>query len=959
MPRIAYLSWPAHEITGGIKMAFRHVEALRALGFAACIATADAKPPVWFQTTAPVIALQALSRSDDILVFPENDAALLAAFASWSNPKVVFCQNQFQVYRGLDGKEDYRAYGVRHVICPGEYSAAICRRRLPRSKLFVVPYPLDCSLFQPSEPKELRIAFAPRKRAHEALVIRDLFRAENPGFRAIPWVEIAQLPERDVAKVLGESALYLSLLRFEAFGLSALEALACGCVVAGFTGLGGREYANATTGFWAPEDDCIACVDQLTLATRLVVEGGERYRSTMAAGIKTAEQYHRGRFETHLKACWDTILQSEAPKLLGMQRLRAGEHEEAACHFREVLRTQPDDAYSLHALGVLAHRTNQSATAIDYLRQAIAADPEAGEIHYNLGTAYHYLGRLDEAVASYQEALRLEPSHAQACSNLGLALNDLGRPIQALPHLRRAVDLHPAYAEAHNNLGLTLAAHAQWDEAVASYRQALQLKPAYAEAHHNLGSALAAQGKPAEAAANYAQVVRLKPQSAAAHYILAVALAQLGNLAAASAAYREVIRLEPDHVEAHNDLGVIANKAGKFDEAVAHFQQVVQLRPDHVAALNNLSYVLTEQGKHEQAAILIAQALSHCPTSPHALTNRGIIFWNQGNLPQAKENFEQALRHDPHFAHAYNNLGLVLRHLGQITEALACYDRAIALDPDYVAAHVNRAHLWLLMGKWDVGWQEYEWRWRQPHYTDTLNRPHWDGAPLAGRTILLHTEQGLGDTLQFIRYAPLVKQHGGTVIVSCPKALAALLASVPGIDRLVHPGSALPDCHVHASVMSLPRILGTSYDNVPAPLSYLRADPRLVEQWRNDLRLAGTFNVGIAWQGNPKFTDDRFRSIPLGCFAPLAKVDGIRLFSLQKGYGVEQLAAARQQFPITELGSRLDTTAGAFMDTAAVMMNLDLVVSSDTVIPHLAGAARCADLARGVARAGLALVAGS
>jgi hypothetical protein len=289
-------------------MAFRHVEALRDLGFSACIATADAAPPAWFKTTAPVVSLNDLSPSEDVLVLPENNSGLLKSFASWPKLKVVFCQNQYQIYRGLAGREDYGEYGVQHVICTGNLAAAVCRRRLPRATILMLPYPIDTRLFHARSPKKMQIAYSPRKRAQEAAFIFDLYRAENPSYRAIPWVRIDQMSESQVAGVLAESALYLSLQRFESFGLSALEALACGCLTAGFTGFGGRDYATAGNGFWAPEDDCLACVDRLAEATRLLIEGGERCRAVTADGIDTANRYGYDPFKIRLRNCWNTIL---------------------------------------------------------------------------------------------------------------------------------------------------------------------------------------------------------------------------------------------------------------------------------------------------------------------------------------------------------------------------------------------------------------------------------------------------------------------------------------------------------------------------------------------------------------------------------------------------------------------------------------------------------------------------
>jgi hypothetical protein len=311
MRRIIYLSWPAREITGGIKMTFRHVEALRQEGFHAFIATPDAQPPGWFETTAPILPLSELVPGTDLLVFPENHAGFLKQFVDWTNRKVIFCQNQFMVFRGLDGRADYADFGVHDLICPGQQVAAFCRRRFPKQTIHLIPYPLDTQLFQPQQPKRLQIAYAPRKRPLEAAFLGDLFRAENPSLASIPWVALAKMSEKEVAHVLGESALYLSLARFEALPLSMLEALSSGCVVAGFTGFGGRDYATSANGFWAAEDDCLDAADQLTRAARLVVEGGDRYQHLVEDARRSAAVYSRERFLRHLIDCWQKLLQDE------------------------------------------------------------------------------------------------------------------------------------------------------------------------------------------------------------------------------------------------------------------------------------------------------------------------------------------------------------------------------------------------------------------------------------------------------------------------------------------------------------------------------------------------------------------------------------------------------------------------------------------------------------------------
>jgi hypothetical protein len=252
---------------------------------------------------------------------------------------------------------------------------------------------------------------------------------------------------------------------------------------------------------------------------------------------------------------------------------------------------------------------------------------------------------------------------------------------------------------------------------------------------------------------------------------------------------------------------------------------------------------------------------------------------------------------------------------------------------------VDQAVLWLKQGDWARGWTEYEWRWRLPGMRRRrLSRPMWDGRPLAGRRILLHPEQGLGDTLQFVRYAAVLQAAGAHVIVESPRSLTRLLSRCAGIDELVPAGTPLPDYDVHAPLLSLPRLLETQLTNIPAQVPYLNADPVGIERWRERLIPYCGLKIGIAWQGNPRHPNDHQRSMPLHHFAPLAKIPGVQLFSLQKQFGTQQLAGVASHFSVIDLVRRADRRAGPFMDTAAIMKNLDLVITCDTAIAHLAGA---------------------
>ena len=341
-------------------------------------------------------------------------------------------------------------------------------------------------------------------------------------------------------------------------------------------------------------------------------------------------------------------------------------------------------------------------------------------------------------------------------------------------------------------------------------------------------------------------------------------LIQAGDLTGAREFFRGLTQTEPSFVQAWYLLGAVNQLQGNITESLANYERVLRLDPNNVEALNNLGVALQSVGMPDEAAASLRIALWNKPDYAEAHSNLGNALKDQGDLEGAVACYRRAIEIDPNYFDAYNNLGNGLRAQGHLAESVSCYEKALELKPGDPQMHLNRALAWLQMGDFERGWPEYEWRLKCKEYAiPAFQQPQWDGAPLEGRTILLYADHGLGDTLQFIRYAPLVKERGGHVIVACRKPIARLVASCPGVQQVIPEGSLVPEFAVYAPVTSLPMIFGTTLSSVPARVPYLAADAALVSRWRDELSSPGAFKIGVAWQGNPRYRRDSERSFRL------------------------------------------------------------------------------------------------
>jgi len=556
-------------------------------------------------------------------------------------------------------------------------------------------------------------------------------------------------------------------------------------------------------------------------------------------------------------------------------------------------------------------------------------------VHRLLASAIreHQAGRLEEAKQLYLQVLAIDVRHAKSLYGLGLIAHQIGNFDAAASMMRRAIAISPNDADYQASLGAVLQDHGRADEAIAAYRQVLRLDPKSEEAHFNLARIFLDQNKLNEARPHFEQALVLKPDSAETHTNMGMLLVREGKPEEARVSYQRALSLNPDFFEALNNLGNLFCTGGRLDEARACYERAIALQPNLAEAHNNLGVVFRDLGRFDEAQACYARALTLKPDYADAHNNLGIVFRDQGKLDESAACHERALALKPDNSEAYNNLGNTRRSQRRLEESLRSYEQALVLNPDNIEPKWNRSLVELLAGDFAAGWLDYEIRTRRKkNATRIFPQPIWRGESLNGARILLHAEQGLGDTLQFLRYLPMVQAAGGTVILDVPKSLLRMAEELPGIETLVATGDSLPPFEWHCPLMSLPLAFGTSIDSIPAPVPYLTVP---ADAQKNAERLdwpTKGLRVGLVWSGNPLFPEDWIRSIPLRSFAPMLGIESAHFFSLQMGPAASQL---------DEVDARmidLRAAIGDMADTAALIAKLDVVITVDTAVAHLAGA---------------------
>ena len=577
--------------------------------------------------------------------------------------------------------------------------------------------------------------------------------------------------------------------------------------------------------------------------------------------------------------------------------------EEAKAVYGEVLRANPRHAEALQLLGVIAYQSKLHQQAVDLIEKALAIQPHNAYFLSNRGNALKELGRLEDAVASFDQAIRLRPDYADAYCNRGIALHAMQAYAQAMQSHDRAVALKPDFPAAYYNRAVALQDMGDLEAAVASYDKAIAQNPDYAQAYANRGLVLKKLGQLEAAMLSFESAIQRNPQDAQSCYHWALALHEIKQLDVAIALYDRAIGIQADFAQAHYSRGLALQQMAQLDDALVSYDQAIRFKPDYV----------------------------------DAHSNRGTILQHYQQWDQAMASYDQAIALDPAYAKAHNNRGNTLQERHQIGAALASYDQAIALEPGYADAYWNKGIALLLGGDFARGWPLYEWRHKaleSTHPQRQFGQPLWLGqGGLQGKTLLLHSEQGLGDTLQFIRYAPLLAEQGARVVVELPRALMALLAGMQGVSQFIEQGQVLPAYDYHCPLLSLPLAFGTTLASIPAPAAYVRSLPSKRAQWAATLGAKTGLRIGIAWSGSTGHKNDHNRSITL---AELLQhlPPGPQYVSLQKELREVDQATLQANPQLRHFGPDLVD----FTDTAALCELMDVVVSVDTSVAHLSAA---------------------
>ena len=595
-----------------------------------------------------------------------------------------------------------------------------------------------------------------------------------------------------------------------------------------------------------------------------------------------------------------------------------------------------ETAASLHDAALRHFQSGRYSVAEERVRRALALDPQHADSLYIAGLLRAQAGDTDAAIDLLGRAIRIDQSKSDYFSSLGSILASRGQFADALKSYNIALQLKPDSGEIWVKFADLEREQKRFDTALLAYDRALQIDPRLLDAADKGAALLMEQRRYGEALARLDQSDSIRPGRSETHFRKGVCFQLLSRREEAVASYTLALASDAKNHMARNNLAAVLLEAGQLEDAVTHLRKVVQASPRDVSALNNLGLALTRLKRLDEAVAALDRAIAANPNVAEAINNRGNALRMMGRAEQAMIDFDRAIALKGDYAHAHANRAACLDDLARYDEALTSYRAALALNPDHGDAHWNLAINRLRVGDYRSGWAEAEWRWKAPSLT--IHRRHWDrplwlgSEQVAGKRLLLFNDQGLGDAIHFCRYIPLLAERGAKVILEIDAPLKELLSGVKGVAQCLVKGEALPEHDLYCPLMSLPLAFGTTVESIPSHAPYLSVDHHQ-KRWDAFLGERHAPRVGLVWSGNPVHANDHNRSIALNALAPLFDTPA-QFVSLQKNARASDLATLRQHRGILDADAELTN----FADTATLIRELDLVITVDTSVAHLAGA---------------------
>jgi tetratricopeptide (TPR) repeat protein len=627
-------------------------------------------------------------------------------------------------------------------------------------------------------------------------------------------------------------------------------------------------------------------------------------------------------------------------QLKGSLLLQMGRYVEAVEPLAKATKINQSHAHLFYNLGCALSLIERLNEAVDNFKKAILIKPNYPEAYFNLGNTLQSLSLFDEAQENYKMAIKLNPNYPDAQNNLGLLLDKGNLVDLALNHFNKAIDLKINNAIFHNNRAKILYRRDFFHEAMLDFQKAIAINPSYSEAYSNLGNALNKIGRLEDALVQYTKAIELDPSNASSYSNRGATFITLEQIDHAKSDIEKALELDQNHVDALSNYGIVLKDLRLFDAALSFFEKAIAIKPDFAEAYNNRGLVLQKLNRLDEALISFDNAISLKPDFAEAYNNKGGTLLVLFQLSEAIICVQKAIELKSEYYDAFINLASIFNELHDDSQAISYYEKASELEPNNPLSSFNYGVFKLSRGDFKAGWKGYESRWNADkdnfQYKFKSSQPYWLGQnSLTGKTIILYYEQGLGDTIQFCRYASMVAKLGAEVILIVQPQLEELLKNLEGVSQVISENKidALPVHDYFSSLASLPLAFNTLINTVPNFTPYIDVNDTKVNEWSLRLGAKSAPRIGLVWSSFSAFQFDRKRSMTLSQLLNALPQTGFEYICLQKEIKSEEMDILKKS-RISFYGNELND----FTDTASLISNLDLVISTCTSVPHLAGA---------------------